>query len=63
MSLGDKVFFYHSSCKVPGITGVAEVSFDSPAGAKNNAQGGSLLRWRQWLSVILGQVFFDVGTV
>eukprot|EP00193_Tetraselmis_chui_P015921 CAMPEP_0177791226 /NCGR_PEP_ID=MMETSP0491_2-20121128/23811_1 /TAXON_ID=63592 /ORGANISM="Tetraselmis chuii, Strain PLY429" /LENGTH=219 /DNA_ID=CAMNT_0019313425 /DNA_START=184 /DNA_END=844 /DNA_ORIENTATION=- len=29
MSLGDKVFFYHSSCKVPGITGVAEVVNES----------------------------------
>jgi predicted RNA-binding protein with PUA-like domain len=26
MSVGDKVFFYHSSCPVPGIAGVAEIS-------------------------------------
>lgn len=26
MKLGDKVLFYHSSCKVPGIYGIAEVS-------------------------------------
>jgi predicted RNA-binding protein with PUA-like domain len=26
MQLGDKVFFYHSSCEVPGIAGIAEVS-------------------------------------
>jgi predicted RNA-binding protein with PUA-like domain len=25
MHIGDKVFFYHSSCKVPGIVGIAEV--------------------------------------
>jgi predicted RNA-binding protein with PUA-like domain len=26
MQLGDKVFFYHSSCEEPGIAGIAEVS-------------------------------------
>ena len=26
MRLGDRVFFYHSNCKVPGIAGMAEVS-------------------------------------
>ncbi len=26
MNLGDKVFFYHSSCPEPGIAGLAEVS-------------------------------------
>jgi predicted RNA-binding protein with PUA-like domain len=26
MQLGDKVFFYHSSCEEPGIVGIAEVS-------------------------------------
>jgi predicted RNA-binding protein with PUA-like domain len=26
MQLGDKVLFYHSSCEVPGIAGLAEVS-------------------------------------
>jgi predicted RNA-binding protein with PUA-like domain len=26
MRLGDKVFFYHSSCPEPGIAGIAEVS-------------------------------------
>lgn len=26
MRVGDKVFFYHSSCKEPGIVGIAEVS-------------------------------------
>ena len=26
MRLGDKTFFYHSSCRVPGIVGVAEVT-------------------------------------
>jgi predicted RNA-binding protein with PUA-like domain len=25
MQIGDKVFFYHSNCKVPGIIGIAEV--------------------------------------
>ena len=25
MQLGDRVFFYHSSCEVPGIAGIAEV--------------------------------------
>lgn len=25
MQIGDQVFFYHSSCKVPGIVGIAEV--------------------------------------
>jgi predicted RNA-binding protein with PUA-like domain len=26
MSVGDKVFFYHSNCKQPGIAGLAEVA-------------------------------------
>ena len=26
MRVGDRVFFYHSSCKQPGIAGIAEVS-------------------------------------
>ena len=26
MRLGDRVFFYHSSCPEPGIAGIAEVS-------------------------------------
>jgi predicted RNA-binding protein with PUA-like domain len=26
MKVGDKVFFYHSNCTVPGIAGLAEVS-------------------------------------
>src|SRR5271157_5690766 len=26
MQLGDRVFFYHSSCDEPGIAGIAEVS-------------------------------------
>src|SRR3977135_2780021 len=26
MQVGDKVFFYHSSCPEPGIAGIAEVS-------------------------------------
>lgn len=26
MKVGDKIFFYHSSCKQPGIVGIAEVS-------------------------------------
>lgn len=28
MKVGDRVFFYHSSCKVPAIVGVAEVASD-----------------------------------
>lgn len=27
MKVGDKAFFYHSSCKVPGIVGIVEVSY------------------------------------
>ena len=26
MQLGDRILFYHSSCEVPGIAGIAEVS-------------------------------------
>ena len=26
MKVGDKVFFYHSSCPEPGIAGIAEVA-------------------------------------
>ncbi|WP_376691320.1 EVE domain-containing protein [Wenzhouxiangella sp. EGI_FJ10409] len=26
MKLGDKIFFYHSNCKEPGIVGIAEVA-------------------------------------
>jgi len=29
MRIGDKVFFYHSSCPEPGIAGVAQVSSDA----------------------------------
>lgn len=25
MRVGDRVFFYHSNCKVPGIVGIAEI--------------------------------------
>lgn len=25
MSKGDKAFFYHSNCKVPGIVGIMEI--------------------------------------
>jgi predicted RNA-binding protein with PUA-like domain len=25
MKVGDRAFFYHSSCKVPGIVGIVEV--------------------------------------
>ena len=26
MKVGDQAFFYHSSCKIPGITGIAEIT-------------------------------------
>ena len=26
MAVGDRVLFYHSSCKVPGVAGIAEVT-------------------------------------
>jgi len=29
MRVGDKVFFYHSNCKEPGIAGLAEVAKNS----------------------------------
>lgn len=29
MKIGDKIFFYHSNCKPPGIIGVAEVASES----------------------------------
>lgn len=29
MRVGDKVFFYHSNCAVPGIVGLAEVATDA----------------------------------
>lgn len=29
MSVGDRVFFYHSNCKVPGIVGVMEVASEA----------------------------------
>lgn len=29
MQIKDKIFFYHSSCKVPGIVGLAEVASES----------------------------------
>ena len=31
MQLGDKVFFYHSNCDVPGIVGIAKVASQSYA--------------------------------
>jgi len=33
MKVGDKAFFYHSSCKVPGIVGIVEVSYPLGGGA------------------------------
>lgn len=29
MQIGDKAFFYHSNCKVPGIVGIAEIVSNS----------------------------------
>jgi predicted RNA-binding protein with PUA-like domain len=29
MSVGDKIFFYHSNCDEPGIVGIAEVATDA----------------------------------
>ena len=29
MALGDRAFFYHSSCKVPGIVGTMEIASDA----------------------------------
>ncbi len=29
MSVGDKAFFYHSSCKVPGIVGLMEIASEA----------------------------------
>lgn len=29
MSIGDKAFFYHSSCKVPGIVGLMEIASET----------------------------------
>ena len=29
MQIGDLVYFYHSSCKIPGIVGIAKVSSES----------------------------------
>lgn len=29
MSIGDQILFYHSSCKVPGVYGIAEVASDA----------------------------------
>ena len=29
MAIGDKVFFYHSSCKEPGVVGLMEIASDS----------------------------------
>jgi len=29
MHIGDKIFFYHSNCAVPGIVGIAEVGTDA----------------------------------
>jgi len=29
MRVGDKVFFYHSNCKVPGIVGIAKVASEA----------------------------------
>lgn len=30
MKLGDRVLFYHSNCKVPGVVGIAEVCSSTP---------------------------------
>ena len=29
MAIGDEVFFYHSSCKVPGVVGLAKIASDA----------------------------------
>lgn len=39
MKVGDKVFFYHSSCPQPGIAGIAEVVREAyPDGSAQNPQ-------------------------
>src|SRR5947207_4831925 len=37
MQIGDKVFFYHSSCPEPGIAGIAEVSSDRKSTRLNSS--------------------------
>lgn len=42
MKIGDLAFFYHSSCKEPGIAGVAEICSDSyPEASQFDENGGS----------------------
>ncbi|KAI0309050.1 component of IIS longevity pathway SMK-1-domain-containing protein, partial [Amylostereum chailletii] len=45
MSVGDKVLFYHSNCKVPGIAGFAEVSKEAYPDCTCGGLSGS--DWRQ----------------
>lgn len=40
MRVGDKVFFYHSSCAMPGIAGLAEVSSPAYPDATQFDRGG-----------------------
>ncbi len=54
MKVGDRIFFYHSNCKVPGIVGIAEVvregypdhtAFDPEAGYFDPKSDPDKPRW------------------
>ena len=42
MKVGDEAFFYHSSCKVPGIVGVVKVSGVTARGRGGEGVGGGV---------------------
>ncbi|KAI0241454.1 hypothetical protein L0F63_005670 [Massospora cicadina] len=42
MRLGDKVLFYHSNCKVPGVAGIAEVVREGYPDVHPNTRPGGL---------------------
>jgi hypothetical protein len=44
MQLGDRAFFYHSSCKTPGIVGIVEVG--RGRGCVGGSRGGCLVHSR-----------------
>jgi len=71
MCVGDKAFFYHSSCKVPGIVGTVEIvshaapdltAFDPQSHYFDPTSDLAKPRWL-WIDVKLRQVFTEVITL
>ena len=62
MRIGDRIFFYHSNCKVPGIVGIAEVvseAYPDPSQFDPDSKyfdAGSSRAAPRWMLVDVGYV-------